>query len=89
MILVTGATGFLGKRVCRMLAAADKEFTPTPKLLAVGVNSLSAAASIRQTRLPKKPVAPVTNIIISLSDIPIFACISKYSPKAFALLLFA
>ena len=35
MILVTGATGFLGKRVCRMLAAADKEFTPTAKSLGV------------------------------------------------------
>lgn len=35
MILVTGATGFLGKRVCRILAAADKQFTPTAKSLGV------------------------------------------------------
>ena len=35
MILVLGATGFLGKRVCEKLKASGKEFTRSSKSLGI------------------------------------------------------
>jgi GDP-L-fucose synthase len=35
MILVTGASGFLGKRVCRLLKSKNMDFIATSKSLGV------------------------------------------------------
>ncbi len=42
MILVTGATGFLGKRVCRLLTESGKDFTPTSLSLGLDLRDRKA-----------------------------------------------
>lgn len=42
MILVTGATGFVGKRVCRLLETRNLKFEPTSKTLGVDLSDLDA-----------------------------------------------
>ena len=46
MILVTGATGFLGKRVCRMLDASGQDYTPTSLSLGVDLRDRDAVSRL-------------------------------------------
>jgi len=53
MILVTGATGFLGKRVCQLLESTNVEFTPTSKSLGVDLRNRSEALALFEQLSPK------------------------------------
>lgn len=46
MILVTGATGFLGKRVCRILNASGQDYTPTSLSLGVDLRDRDAVSRL-------------------------------------------
>ena len=46
MILVTGATGFVGKRVCRLLDARGLKYEPTAKSLGTDLRNLDAAEAL-------------------------------------------
>jgi len=53
MILVTGATGFLGKRVCQLLESTNVEFTPTSKSLGVDLRNRSEALALFEKVSPQ------------------------------------
>ncbi len=53
MILVTGATGFLGKRVCRQLQAAGLPFTATSKSLGVDLRNRSELSDLMTDTQPQ------------------------------------
>lgn len=52
MILVTGATGFLGKRVCRLLSAKSLAFTQTSLSLGTDLRDFSATQSLFKITRP-------------------------------------
>ena len=52
MILVTGATGFLGKRVCKMLASLGKEFHPTSLSLGLDLRDHQATLNFFRNKKP-------------------------------------
>jgi GDP-L-fucose synthase len=52
-ILVTGATGFLGKRVCRKLEARGVEFEKTSKSLGVDLRDQAATRALLERVRPK------------------------------------
>ena len=53
MILVTGATGFLGKRVCRKLESRGLDFYPTSKSLGVDLRDYAATFDLFDKIQPK------------------------------------
>ncbi len=53
MVLVTGATGFLGKRVCRKLEASGTEYVKTSLSLGVDLRSLSQTMDLFQEVQPE------------------------------------
>jgi len=54
MILVTGATGFLGKRVCRLLQASGALFYPTSLSLGVDLRDRSEVLALFEEVSPKQ-----------------------------------
>ena len=52
MILVTGATGFLGKRVCRLLSERRLEFTPTSLSMGHDLRDMDATLALFQALQP-------------------------------------
>ena len=56
MILVTGATGFLGKRVCRLLAAQGREFTKTSLSLGLDLRDARATQAFFDEHRPTKVI---------------------------------
>lgn len=53
MIVVTGATGFLGKRVCRALDASGVEYVRTSRSLGLDLRDRQATVDFFQKRRPK------------------------------------
>lgn len=56
MILVTGATGFLGKRVCRQLAAQGREFMRTSQSLGLDLRDAAATLAFFETHRPTQVI---------------------------------
>jgi len=56
VILVTGATGFLGKRVCRLLGAQGREFVRTSRSLGVDLRDAAATLAYFEEHRPTKVI---------------------------------
>ena len=50
MILVTGATGFLGKRICRLLKNSNKEFVTTSLSLGIDLRDYNQTVSLFKSK---------------------------------------